>query len=140
MGEARHKGLCVLLHHLEKLTEELLHQPIDLIDLIPGIKLHIESYLVIAACVKALSRLTNALRQRSLHKRMDILIAGVHRDRKPSLVQILQDPLKTLYDIIPVLLRKNALLCQHFHVGNAPSDVLTVKFLVKGKGFVKIVY
>ena len=71
---------------------------------------------------------------------MDILITGISRNRQFFAVQILKDAFKPLYHTVPVLLREDALLCQHLYMGNAASDILAVKFLVKRKRFVKIVY
>ena len=79
MGETRHEGVCILLHNRQQLFQQFLHQRFDGVNLIPGIELHVQGYLIIAAasCVKAFSRLPNRLRQGTLYKGVDILISGI---------------------------------------------------------------
>ena len=133
MGKTRHKGFRIGFHDHKKLLQQLLYQAVNLVNFISGIELHIKSHLIVAAtaCVKTLSSLSNTLRKSSLHKRMDVFITGIRRNGQCSLIQIPADALQPFDDIISVLFRKNSLLCQHLYMGNAASDILTVKFLVK---------
>ena len=73
----------MLLHQSEKSLQKLLYQAVQLVDLVPGVKLHIEGHLIVpaAACVEALSRLPDAVNEIALHKGVDILVLWRHQKR-----------------------------------------------------------
>ena len=79
MGKARHKSICILFHDCQQLFQQFFYQRFNGVNFIPGIELHIQSHLVVAAapCMEALSRFANPFSQGSLHKGVDILISGI---------------------------------------------------------------
>ena len=137
MGKARHVGIQVLIHDLQDGLQKLSHQSVRLFYFLPGVKLHVQGHLVIAAApgVQLLARLADAFDQHRLHEAVNILI--FLRDCKGSLLHVPENAFQAADDGLLLLPGQDPLLLQHGHVGNAARDILTVKSLVKRDGSVK---
>ena len=139
MSKSGHIGVHVLFHDLLQGKKKVFQLFICLIDLIPDIKLHIKSYLVITAssCVKLLSCISDTIDQGCLHKAVDILIFRC--DLKLACLHICQDSVQSLCDLILFFFCQNPLFRKHGYMCLASADILSVKFPVKGNRCVKII-
>ena len=139
VGKSRHVGVNILFHDLLQGKKKVLQLLICLIDLVADIKLHIQSYLVITAssCVKLLSGISNTVDQVCLHEAVDILILCC--DLQLACFHVCKDSVQSFCDLLLFFLCQDSLFCKHGNMCLASTDILSVKFLIKGNGCVKIV-
>ena len=79
--------------------------------------------------MKTLAGIADALDQVCLHEGMNILV--FFGKYEFSGLNISQNAVQSVNDGFPVILRNNALLGQHRHMGNAALDILMIKLLIK---------
>ncbi len=140
MGKARHISSEIILHNRKNRFKQRFYMRGRLKNLFPHIKLHVKSHLVVPAspCVELFACLPDSLCKNCLHKTVNILIF-IGND-KTSLLHILSDAGKPLYNRVLFLTGKDSLLLQHHHMGNASLYILFKELFIKGNGCVKTVH
>ena len=76
MCESRHIGFHIVGHQGKQFCKKLFQLPVDLVNLIPHIQLHVQSHLVVAAssCMKFLPGISDPVDQVRLYEAVDIFV------------------------------------------------------------------
>ena len=137
MGEAGHEGVRIFLHQIQNHSQKTQGLCTHFLDRTPGIQTHIKSNLVIAAAsgVQTLARVADPVDEIGLHEAVYIFILA--SDLHLTVLDIIKDPLQTLYDGLTVFGGQDALFPKHPGMYHAALYILSVQALVKSDRIVK---
>ena len=126
MGVTRHNRIEILAALCSQRLHEAKDQLDDLLDFLLDVQAHIECNLIVSRTtgVQTLAGITDALGQQLLDVHVDVLV--IERELNLAVLDILQDALKTLNDLLGLMLLDNALLAQHGRVRDRAGDIFLI--------------
>ena len=140
MCVAGHDGGGVLTGLFADDLDELHNVGLQGVAVVPQGQADIQRHLIVAAAagVQPLAGVADAGGEGLLHKGVHIL--GTRVDLQPAGCQIVGDGSQTVEDVLTVLFRDDALLCQHGGVHAAAAHILRDHALVEADGGVEVVH